>query len=287
MHKPRVTVIMATYNWSTVLPFSIGSVLAQTFRDFELLVIGDGCTDDSEAVVTGMGDPRIRWINLPQNTGHQSGPNNRGLQEARGDLIAYLGHDDLWLPHHLECMAAALDTRGAALAYSLVGGVAENASIATPIMPVNENSNPAPPSGTAHTRAMTDAVGGWADYRSVSMVPEAELWMRARAAGFTFQFVPRLTAVKFSAAGRRNVYRVRPCHEQAAWSARIAADPHFEATHLVQMIASGEGARATPGRLLFPLSLRELARRTWRRTAALLPRRKGAQIDNFRSYKGL
>ncbi|HYC91914.1 MAG TPA: glycosyltransferase [Thermoanaerobaculia bacterium] len=40
---PRVTVIMATYNWSTVLPYSIGSVLAQTFTDFELLVIGDGC----------------------------------------------------------------------------------------------------------------------------------------------------------------------------------------------------------------------------------------------------
>jgi len=42
---PRVTVIMATYNWATVLPYSIGSVLDQTFTDFELLVIGDGCTD--------------------------------------------------------------------------------------------------------------------------------------------------------------------------------------------------------------------------------------------------
>src|ERR1041384_1641145 len=48
---PRVTVIIPPYNWSTVLPYSIGSVLDQTFTDFELLVIGDGCTDDSEAVV--------------------------------------------------------------------------------------------------------------------------------------------------------------------------------------------------------------------------------------------
>ena len=98
---PRVTVIMATYNWSAVLPYSIGSVLRQTFTDFELLVIGDGCTDDSEQVVTSIGDPRVHWINLPRNTRHQSGPNNEGLARARGEFIAYLGHDDLWLPHHL------------------------------------------------------------------------------------------------------------------------------------------------------------------------------------------
>ena len=85
---PRVSVIMATYNWSTVLPYSIGSVLDQTFRDFELLVIGDDCTDDSEAVVVAIGDARVRWINLPARAGHQFGPNNEGLRQAAGDVIA-------------------------------------------------------------------------------------------------------------------------------------------------------------------------------------------------------
>src|SRR5438046_5361757 len=80
---PRVTVIIATYNRSNVLPYSIGSVLRQSFHDFELLVVGDGCTDDSESVVAAMGDPRVRWISLPANTGHQSGPNNEGLHQAR------------------------------------------------------------------------------------------------------------------------------------------------------------------------------------------------------------
>ena len=61
---PHVTVVMATHNWSTVLPYSIGSVLRQTFSDFELLVVGDGCTDDSESVVAAVGDPRVRWINF-------------------------------------------------------------------------------------------------------------------------------------------------------------------------------------------------------------------------------
>src|SRR4051812_6823095 len=87
MSSPRVTVIIATYNWSTVLPYAIHSVLAQTMSDFELLVVGDGCTDDSEQVVAAIKDPRVRWINLPANTGHQAGPNNRGLPATR----AYCG----------------------------------------------------------------------------------------------------------------------------------------------------------------------------------------------------
>jgi glycosyltransferase involved in cell wall biosynthesis len=99
---PRVTVIVPTYNWSTVLPYPIGSVLRQSFTDFEVLVVGDGCTDDSEQVVTAVTDPRVRWINLPVNDGHQSAANNEGLRQSRGSIIAYLGHDDLRLPHHLE-----------------------------------------------------------------------------------------------------------------------------------------------------------------------------------------
>src|SRR5690349_20582249 len=98
---PLVSIIMATYNWSSVLPYSIGSVQHQTLPDFELLVVGDGCTDDSAEVVGAIGDPRVRWIGLENNSGHQSVPNNEGLRQARGEIIAYLGHDDLWLPDHL------------------------------------------------------------------------------------------------------------------------------------------------------------------------------------------
>jgi GT2 family glycosyltransferase len=122
---PLVTVIVSTYNWSTVLPFCIARVLDQTFRDFELLVIGDCCTDDTAEIVAAISDPRLRWINLSSHIGHQAGPNNRGLAEARGQFIAYLGHDDLWLPHHLACAVEALQSSNAAMAPRLTPGCSQ------------------------------------------------------------------------------------------------------------------------------------------------------------------
>src|SRR5450755_4047956 len=86
---PLVSVITATYNWSSVLRYAIQSVLWQSLQDFEMLVIGDGCTDDSADVVASFHDPRLRWRNLPENTGHQSIPNNTRLAMARGKYIAY------------------------------------------------------------------------------------------------------------------------------------------------------------------------------------------------------
>src|SRR5215216_5001189 len=98
---PLVSVVTATYNYSSVLKYAIQSVLWQTYQNFELWVIGDACTDDSEAVVASFGDSRIHWVNLPENSGNQAVPNNEGIARARGKYIAYLGHDDLWYPNHL------------------------------------------------------------------------------------------------------------------------------------------------------------------------------------------
>jgi glycosyltransferase involved in cell wall biosynthesis len=241
---PVVTVIIPTYNWSTVLPYSIGSVLRQTFTEFELLVIGDCCTDDSETVVQGVGDPRVRWINLPVPTRHQSGPNNEGLRQARGEFIAYLGHDDLWLPHHLSCTVAAL-AGGADLAFAITRMVGPEGSDQEPIGPV-QSYKPGewiPPTAVVHRRSVTDHVGGWRHYRELPVDPEMDLWWRAHLGGHSFAFVPRLTAVKFPAAWRRDVYKTRPSHEQAAWSQRIQDQVDLEAVELANMLAAAERRR--------------------------------------------
>jgi len=157
---PRVSVVIATYNWSSVLPYSIGSVLRQTYDDFEVLVVGDGCTDDSEAIVSAIDDPRVRWVNLPSNSGHQSTPNNEALRLASGEVIAYLGHDDLWLPHHLAAGLRALDTSVADACYSLVMCVGPEGRFVWPSVPQPSRGLYSPPSGMMHRRGGTSTGSG-------------------------------------------------------------------------------------------------------------------------------
>lgn len=290
--SPRVSVIIATYNWSSVLPYSIGSVLRQTMQDFEILVVGDGCTDHSEQVVAAIGDPRIRWFNLPANTRHQSGPNNEGLRQARGEFIAYLGHDDLWLPHHLEVLVNTLEVFDAGMAHSIVALVdADGADVVATSRPAYGAWSP--PSCRMHRRSVTETVGGWRGHREMTVAPESELWLRAREAGIRSAFVPRLTAIKFPASLRRGVYKTRPCHEQAAWSARIASEPDLELTLLAQIVAGGSQAARMPYRDLVRQFIGETLRRARRRFAQRPPLftrlrgKNGAIIAGMRRFKGL
>lgn len=288
---PRVTIIIATYNWSAVLRCSIASALRQTFRDFELLVVGDGCTDDSEIVVASCNDPRVRWINLPQNTGHQSGPNNEGLRQARGEIIAYLGHDDLWLPRHLEFMVGALDATGSDLAYGLCMLVPPQGGFTWPCIPEPHQGAFAPPACTAHFRYVTEKLGGWRDWRELKETsPDVELWRRAQAADYKFTFTSRFTAIKFPAGWRRNVYRTRPSHEQEAWLRRIETEPDLEERQLVNFIVGAPVPLGQPYRQLLKHVARQTASRLRRRLSlrSVWLRLRGNQdIETVRRFKGL
>ena len=270
-----------------MLPYSIGSVLRQTFRDFELLVVGDGCTDDSETVVAAIADARVRWINLPRNTRHQSGPNNEGLLQARGEIIAYLGHDDLWLPHHLAAHVKTYDMAGCDVAHSLCLLVAADESTSWPALPHPREGSFAPPTCMTHRRRMTEELGGWRDFAAidekVDVAPDVELWRRAQKAGRRFAFVPRLSAIKFPAGWRRDVYRTRPHHEQERWLARIDAEPDLESTLLVDCITAEEMPRNISYRELLRMFVGQTVGRIRRRFAT--PSRK--PIDKIRRFKGL
>lgn len=220
--------IIPTFNWSTVLPYSIRSVLEQSWHDFELLVVGDGCTDDSASVVARLAatDKRIHWVNLAANTGHQAGPNNEGLRLARGDLIAYLGHDDLWLPRHLERLIEVVDA----------GAVFARASILlvnpghTPFLFPSLGSDQVwvPPTSMIIKAEVLREVGGWRFPTDTgNLDPETDLSMRIAERRGPPMLQPIVSAIKLPASYRRNVYQTRPCHEQAYWLERIqgAADP--------------------------------------------------------------
>ena len=108
--SPLVTVIIPTYNWSTVLPYSVGSVLAQTFTDFELLIVDDCSTDSTPAILAEYAarDPRVRVLRNPQNL--TSSPSlNRGLDHAQGQFIARHDADDVSHPERLAKQMAYME----------------------------------------------------------------------------------------------------------------------------------------------------------------------------------
>ncbi|MGH2354710.1 MAG: glycosyltransferase family 2 protein [Chloroflexota bacterium] len=120
---PHVSVCIPTYNRSGYLRAALDSALAQTYRDFELLVVDNGSTDDTAAVVAGYAaqDRRVCYRRNPRNLG-VVGNWNRCLALAQGAYIALLHDDDLWLPTTLQTLVGALDAHPAAgFAY----GVAE------------------------------------------------------------------------------------------------------------------------------------------------------------------
>ncbi len=229
--SPLVSVIIATYNWPSVLRYAIGSVLWQSLEDWELIVVGDGCDDDTADVVASFGDRRISWHNLESNSGSQSAPNNAGVERARGRYVAYLGHDDLWFPDHLGLLHAAAERDGADVAYSIaemIGPEGSNLRVLTGLTPPDGYRVEVviPPSALLHRRDLSGTIGGWRDYRELELPPDREFVLRAHAAGASFTAVEELTVLKLNSAWRPNSYRERPSHEQAAYAAQIREDPN-------------------------------------------------------------
>jgi glycosyltransferase involved in cell wall biosynthesis len=240
--EPLVTVILATYNWSSVLRHAVHSVLWQTYENFELLVIGDACTDDSREVVESFGDPRLRWINLPENCGSQAGPNNRGLELARGEYVAYQGHDDVWHPKHLATLVAGIESSGADLAWTVAEVLGPPGTRMRRLSGLSatgqrELGRWIPPCTTMHRRALTEAIGGWGDWRELTIAVDLELFDRAQRAGARIAGIPSLTAFKFPAGERPNSYRDRPSHEQAAYMERLSGHRWVLAAELAKVAA--------------------------------------------------
>jgi glycosyltransferase involved in cell wall biosynthesis len=123
--RPAISIITATYNRSNVLRYSIESLLRSEFADWELLMIGDACTDDTEKVVASFADSRIRFHNLKNNFGEQSGPNNEGFKLACGKYIAYLNHDDHYFPDHLGTCLQCLETTNSDLVFAATAAAAQ------------------------------------------------------------------------------------------------------------------------------------------------------------------
>jgi GT2 family glycosyltransferase len=104
---PRVTVVMPAYNRAGLIRESIDSALAQTFDDFELLVVDDGSTDATRDAVRQIRDPRLTLLERPHRG--MSAAMNAGVRAARGVYFARLDSDDLWHPEFLAATMGAME----------------------------------------------------------------------------------------------------------------------------------------------------------------------------------
>lgn len=108
---PKVSVIIPAYNNERYIGESVQSVLDQTFKDLEVIVVDDGSIDGTAATVRGMTDPRIRLISKPN--GGQASARNLGVRHATGSLIAFNDSDDVWTPRKLELQVPYLEANPA------------------------------------------------------------------------------------------------------------------------------------------------------------------------------
>ena len=114
-----ISVVIPLYNKARHIQRALDSVLAQTYEDFEVIVVNDGSTDGSEEVAGRYADPRIRIVHREHiNSAGGHAARNRGIAEARAELIAFLDADDEWLPAHLATIMRLVDRHPECGAYA-------------------------------------------------------------------------------------------------------------------------------------------------------------------------
>jgi len=178
--------------------------------------------------VNGIGDERIHFHNLDQNVGEQSGPNNHGLGLAQGSLVAFLNHDDLWYPDHLERLLEAMTSNKADLVFSPVqnidprrgahyfgwfsGGIYHPGSCV-------------PASSWLFRRELADRVGPWRFYREIYNIPSQDWLFRAWKMGLRLHGTQVPGVMAFGSESRPGCYSQRHEHEQRTWLERMDRDP--------------------------------------------------------------
>jgi len=297
MDSPAVSIVVAAYNRSNVLSLAIASAVAQTFTDWEMLVVGDACTDDSEQVVKGFSDPRIAWENLRVNHGDQSGPNNHGVAHARGRYIAFLNQDDLWFPDHLERSVATLEAHPeAGGTFSPVVFVDPDGSVSmAPSWTGRYEPNRviAPATGWLLLRSTVRRVGPWRTRQECYEAPPRDWLTRAWRCGVKLAQVPYVTVLVMSSGMRPDSYADRDEYDEGRLWERMQKDPDLRESILAEIAlrSSAELNRPQPAEharqavkdaIVSAFGSRWIPAKT-----AVRYRRKGGLMDDLRRIRGL
>lgn len=240
---PAITIVLTTYGRPSTLVCAVQSVLQQTVPNWQLLVIGDGCGEETAtAVAPFLADPRICYVNLPWRCGEQALPNSAGMACATTARIALLNHDDLWLPSHLETACRQLDQTGADFFFgrsAWIWDAPENADAPLTIktispllqsfeqMFVSGLHAVEPASAWVFSRELAEKVGPWRSAGEIYRAPIQEWALRACRYGARVTAATEVTCFKFEnqwsagAASRR--YDTPALPQQA--TLRMLQDP--------------------------------------------------------------
>jgi glycosyltransferase involved in cell wall biosynthesis len=219
---PRFSVVIPAFNASETIVAAIGSVLAQTARDLEAVVVDDGSTDQTADLVQRLKDPRLRLVR--RENGGPAKARNAGIAASRGQYVTFLDSDDLLLPDYLELAGAALAERvrpGFAYTDAYVF-YADKRLIARGTAMERQRPPVPPPTDsdafllellrrnfvyTAATvpRTVLDHVGGF-DERLIRS-EDYQLWLRVVSTGYTPVRIPGLHGVYRLHDGQRSAAR--------------------------------------------------------------------------------
>lgn len=114
---PAVSVVIPSFNRGHCIQACVGSILAQSFRDLEVIVVDDASKDDTRARISAMPDPRIRYLRHDTNKGGAAA-RNTGIHAARAEYVAFLDSDDQWAADKLEKQLRHLEAKGADYGFS-------------------------------------------------------------------------------------------------------------------------------------------------------------------------
>lgn len=205
---PRFSVLLPTHNRADLLLYALRSCQFQSEPDFEVLIVGDGCTDNSAEVVASFNDPRFRWFDLPKAAGYGYANRNLALKEARGKYIAFLAHDNLWLRDHLARLGDCLDATGAEFVYSRPLWISRDGKIVPSAINLHHPAhlhtllterNSIPPTFAAYPTSNHDRYGMWD--ASLPASGDWDMWKRYLRNGNApkIGYVPTPTAIHFTA----------------------------------------------------------------------------------------
>jgi len=207
---PKLSILMPTHNRADVLGIAIESVLNQSYTDFELLIVGDGCTDETAWVVSQFEDDRIIWMDLPKAPNFGYANRNIALKEAKGQYIGFAAHDDILLPDHFaRCIKVLDEEQDVDLVYTRPLWVMDDGFIfpiefnlhealtREPFLQMKHNALPA--SCVVHRRSCFKTVGYWNE--EMARCGDWDMWIRIINGGMdeNYRFLRDPTCLHFVA----------------------------------------------------------------------------------------